>query len=234
MAGRHIVAMGGGGFSMEDPLLDRYVLDLVDKPAPRVCFIPTASGDADGYIEKFMAAFTAYGAAPSVLRLFQREVADIGSFLGEQDLIYVGGGSTVNMLKIWEIHGVDKALRMAWATGVVLAGISAGANCWFEAFTTDSFGVGTAQPAEGLGFIKGSFTPHYSNEPARRPSLLELVASGGLPDGYACDDYAAIHFAGSRAKAIVSRPEAAAYRLSATDDPPGVSEVLLTATYLGR
>lgn len=224
--------MGGGGFSMDDPLLDRFVLDLVDSPSPKVCFIPTASGDSPGYIDKFTTAFTAYGAQPSVLSLFYREVDNIVEFLGGQDIIYVGGGSTVNMLNIWDIHGVDAALRMAWATGVVLAGLSAGANCWFEWFTTDSFRVGRADPAEGLGFLKGSFSPHHSSEPARRPEYAKLIASGTIPDGYACDDYAAIHFAGNAHQAITSRPDAAAYRVSHAEGE-SFDEVKLTAAYLG-
>jgi peptidase E len=232
MAVRHVVAMGGGGFSMDDPLLDRFLLDLVDSSSPRVCFIPTASGDSASYSDKFTTAFTAYGAQPSVLSLFYREVDNIVEFLASQDVIYVGGGNTVNMLKIWEIHGVDAALHMAWENGVVLAGLSAGANCWFEAFTTDSYRVGRADPAEGLGFLSGSFSPHHSSEPARRPEYARLIAAGDIPAGYACDDFAAIHFTGDAHQAITSRPEAAAYRVSQADGG-SFDEVKLTAAYLG-
>lgn len=228
---RHIVAMGGGGFSDDDPLLDRYVLDLVDAPRPAVCFIPTASGDAPGYIDKFHAAFTAYGAQPAVLGLFQREIDDIDEFLEAQDVVYVGGGNTVNMLAIWKLHGVDAALRRAWERGVVLAGLSAGANCWFEAFTTDSFRIGGADPAAGLGLVSGSFSPHHSGEPARRPAFGRLIADGTLPAGYACDDYAAIHVAENDHRAIASRPEASAYRVTRVDD--GYEETRLPATALG-
>jgi len=232
MTERHIVAMGGGGFSMDDPLLDRFVLDLVDSPSPKVCFVPTASGDSPGYVDKFCAAFTAYGAQPSVLSLFYREVDNIVEFLGTQDAIYVGGGNTVNMLKIWEIHGVDEAMRAAWQGGVVLAGLSAGANCWFDAFTTDSYHVGGADPAVGLGLLAGSFSPHHSSEPARRPAFAKLIAEGTLPAGYACDDYAAIHFSGDAHQAITSRPGAAAYRVSPGEGDT-FDEVQLTAAYLG-
>lgn len=217
---------------MDDPLLDRFVLDLVDSPSPKVCFVGTASGDSPGYADKFHAAFTTYGARPSVLNLFDREVDNLVEFLGTQDVIYVGGGNTVNMLAIWKLHRVDEALRAAWEGGVVLAGISAGANCWFEAFTTDSFRKGAADPAEGLGFLRGSFSSHHSNEPARRTTFTQLIAEGSLPAGYGCDDFAAIHFAGEAHEAITSRPEAAAFRVS-----PGASgtcdEVKLTAAYLG-
>lgn len=224
--------MGGGGFSMDDPLLDRFVLELVDSAQPKVCFVPTASGDSPGYVDKFHAAFTAYGAQPSVLGLFYRSVDNMVEFLSSQDVIYVGGGNTVNMVAIWQIHAVDAAIRAAWENGVVLAGLSAGANCWFEAFTTDSFRIGSADPAEGLGLLQGSFSPHHSSEPARRPAFGDLIAKGVIPAGYACDDYAAIHFAGEAHQAITSRPEAAAYRVSQTETQ-GFEEVRLTAAYLG-
>ncbi len=224
--------MGGGGFTMEDPLLDRYVLGLLDSPKPAVCFVPTASGDSLSYIEKFTTAFTAYGAEPSVLRLFERDVDDIVGFLATRDLIYVGGGNTLNMLAIWNLHGVDTALRTAWESGVVLAGLSAGAGCWFEAFTTHSFGADTAAAGEGLGFLEGSFSPHHSSEPTRRPAVARMIADGTLPPGYACDDFAAIHFRDDTHRAIVSRPDAAAYRVTPGDGDTW-SETRLDGAYLG-
>jgi peptidase E len=208
--------MGGGGFLMGDPLLDRFVLGLVDTARPRICFVPTASGDADAAVARFFEAFPARSFEPSVLRLFHREVDDVGGFLGEQHVVYVGGGNTLNMLAIWRLHGVDTALRGAWEAGVVMAGISAGANCWFEASTTDSYLLGRADPLlDGLGLVPGSFTPHYSSEPARRPSLLALVANGALPDGHACDDFAALHVVdGEVREAVASLRGAAAYRVT--------------------
>ena len=142
-----IVAMGGGGFSMEpdNPLLDDYVLDLArgqrGRERPRVCFLATASGDSPAYIAKFYAAF-ARRAEASHLALFIRTVDDIDAFLLDQDVIYVGGGNTENMLAIWRVHGVDRALGRAWESGVVLTGLSAGSLCWFETGSTDSFGPG--------------------------------------------------------------------------------------------
>jgi peptidase E len=215
---RHVVAMGGGGFSMDDPVLDRYVLDLTGASRPKVCFLPTASGDAAGYQEAFLAAFPPTAFAPSVLRLFEREVADVAALLGEQDVVYVGGGNTAIMLAAWRLHGVDAALRAAWEAGVVMAGLSAGANCWFEASTTDSFLLGRADPLrDGLGFLAGSFTPHYDGEAARRPSLHTLVATGALPPGLACDDFAAVRFSGTEmVEAVASRPGASCYRVVRT------------------
>lgn len=226
------MAMGGGGFTMDDPLLDRYVLGLVDSPKPKVCFVPTASGDAAAYIDQFTTAFTAYGAEPSVLRLFERDVDDIVEFLGSQDAVYVGGGNTVNMLAIWKLHGVDDALRNAWEKGVVLAGLSAGACCWFEAFTTNSYGSDSVAAGDGLGFLEGSFSPHHSSEPTRRPALARMIGDGTLPPGFACDDFAAIHFEDTGHQAITSRRDAAAYRV-APGEVDTWKEVQLTSSYLG-
>ncbi len=143
----------------------------------------------------------------------------------EQDVVYVGGGNTVSLLAVWRAHGVDRALRDAYDGGVVLAGMSAGANCWFEACTTDSFQLGRADPlADGLGFVPGSFTPHYDSEPARRPAVLELVASGALPPGFACDDYAAVHLVDGalrEALAITARGSGAPRGTGRRRDPRG-------------
>ena len=216
MTDRHIVAMGGGGFSYDDPVLDRYVLDLVSAGRPKVCLLPTAAASAATYVTRFLGAFPSSSFEPSFLDLFDRTVADPGSFLAEQDLIYVGGGNTANMLAIWRVHGVDRALREAWEGGVVLCGLSAGANCWFEASTTDSFLLGRADPlADGLGLLPGSFCPHYDSEEERRPAFHALVARGALPAGVACDDHAAAHFVGTELlEAVASRPGAGAYRVT--------------------
>jgi len=223
---RQVVAMGGGGWTMQDPVLDRFVLSLTDARRPRICFVPTASGDHPASAG-FHEAFPASGFDASILWLFDRTVADVGSFLGEQDIVYVGGGNTVSMLAIWRAHGVDVALRAASEAGVVLAGMSAGANCWFEASTTDSFLLGHADPLlDGLGLIAGSFTPHYDGEPARRPAVHRLVGSGALPDGYACDDFAAVHAVDGEVRAsVASRAGARAFRVERNGD--GISEVAL-------
>lgn len=225
--------MGGGGFSDDDPVLDRYVFDLVDASRPRVCFVPTASGDIPPYLVRFYEAFPARSFETSVLRLFQREVEDLDAFLGEHDVIYVGGGNTANLLDVWRRHGVDRALASAWEAGVVLCGVSAGANCWFEASTTDSFLVGRADPLlDGLGLLPGAFSPHFDSEPARRPRFHELVGTGELPDGLACDDFAAVRFDGTTlVEAVASRPGAGAYRVARSAS--GATEERLPIRALG-
>ena len=164
--------MGGGGFSMEpdNPLLDDFVLALADADRPRVCFLPTASGDSEAYIVNFYAAFASRAEA-SHLALFSRTVPDIEAALLKQHVIYVGGGNTANMIAIWRTHGVDRILRSAWDAGVVLAGLSAGSICWFEAGTTDSYGPDLSVFADGLGLLAGSHCPHYDGRRRRSPRV---------------------------------------------------------------
>jgi len=238
MTQRTVVAMGGGGFSMEpdNTLLDDHVLELARRSRgharPRVCFLATASGDAAGYIADFYAAFAGRAEATH-LALFVRTVDDIGGFLLDQDVVYVGGGNTENMLAIWRVHGVDRALRLAWEAGVVMTGLSAGSLCWFETGTTDSFGKGLAALSGGLGLIPGSHAPHYDGEPTRRPLYQRLVADGVLPDGYAADDGAALVFAGTALTEVVaSRPEALGYRVERSPAEVAI-ETALPTRYLG-
>jgi dipeptidase E len=131
------------------------------------------------------------------LPLFRTSIADIDSFLAVQDLIFVGGGNTRNMLLLWHAWGVDTALQHAWNNGVILAGVSAGAICWFEGGLTDSF-PGLLRPLPGLSWLRGSFCPHYDSEPGRRSAFQEAIASGALPAGYAVDDDVALHFSDGR------------------------------------
>ena len=217
MITRHIVAMGGGGFSRDpdNPLLDNYVFRLTGKRRPKVCFLATASGDAEGYIERFYKAMPRSRCQASHVSLFQRTKVAVATFLLGQDIIYVGGGNTANLLAIWRVHGVDRTLRTAWRQGVVLAGTSAGANCWFAASSTDSFGPLSAL-RDGLGLLPGAVCPHYDGEINRRPTFHRFIANQQLPDGYALDDGAAGHFVGRRlAAAVSSLPHAKVYRVFA-------------------
>lgn len=116
---KQIAALGGGGFSMEPEnlLLDDFVLGLTGKPRPKVCFVPTASGDSEGYVQKFYDAFPTERAETAHLALFHRTVRDLRTFVLAQDVIYVGGGSTVSLLAVWQAHGLDAVLREAWEAG---------------------------------------------------------------------------------------------------------------------
>jgi dipeptidase E len=231
MAERHIVAMGGGGFLQEAPsLMDDFVLGLAGVPEPRVCYLGTAMGDEPGNIARFHRAFPPGRARATHLHLFARDGTDPRAHLLAQDVIYVGGGNTVNMLAVWRAHGVDAALREAWERGVVLCGMSAGSLCWFEAGITDSYGPLRALH-DGLGLLAGSNCPHYDSEAARRPAYTRAVAEG-FPAGIAADDFCGLHFSGTAlAEAVSSQPAAAAYRVER--GPDGAVETPIPARYLG-
>lgn len=228
--------MGGGGFSMEpgNRLLDEFVLTMARSSQPRVCFLPTASGDAEGYVARFYRAFAALDCRPADLRLFQRDVLDLESFILAQDVIYVGGGNTLNLLAVWRAHGLDLVLRRAWEEGVVMCGLSAGMNCWFSQSVTDSFGAARLAPLrDGLGLLPGSCCPHYDGEAQRRPAFHGFISSGELADGFAADDGAALVFRGDTlTEAVTSRPRAAAYRVRRTAEGQS-NEQRIPARYLG-
>jgi dipeptidase E len=235
MARRRIFTLGGGGFSMEpdNPALDDFLLSISRNPArPKVCFVPTASGDNEGYVAHFRDSFSDGRAEPSVLCLFPRQHADLREFVLAQDVVYVGGGSTANLLAVWRTHGLDRILKEAYDEGVVLAGISAGMNCWFEASVTDSFGPDLAPLHDGLGFLAGSACPHYDGEELRAGTYRGLVADG-FPSGHAADDGCGLLFEdGELADVVCSRPKADAYYVS--DGPDGPTERPLGARYLGE
>lgn len=210
---RHIVSLGGGGIVDYSKMRD-YLLGLTGKERPRVCFLPTASGDSDQYVAWFYRAFGPGRCRPTDLQLFYRHVVDLRALLLEQDVIYVGGGNTANMLAVWRVHGVDAILKEAWEAGTVLCGPSAGGLCWFDCGVTDSFGLQLDALQDGLGFLSGSFCPHYDAEERRRPVYTRLVADGVLPSGYATDNLTGIHFVGTDlSEAVSTSPDAAAYRV---------------------
>jgi dipeptidase E len=210
--------MGGGGFTMSDRsiALDRLVLTLTGKPVPKVCFLPTASGDGRDQTTRFLERFSGWPCEPSVLSLFHlgRDRIDPREHLLAQDAIYVGGGSMRNMLAVWREHAVDEAMRSAWERGIVLAGLSAGAMCWFEGGITMSGGA--PRPAAGLALVEGSMSVHLDGEPERLPAYREAVATGELAPGYAVDDCAALLLHGTRvASCVSSRPGARVLRIRA-------------------
>jgi peptidase E len=222
-----IVALGGASLQpgSTDGPLHQYLLDLTGETYPRVCFVGTASGDDPTYMAAFYGWF-ARRAQATHLGLFDRRIDDIAAFLLGHDLIYVGGGNTANLLAVWRTHGVDDALRRAWEAGVILAGPSAGAVCWFEGGSTDSFGPEIGALNDGLGFLPGSFCPHYDSESLRRPRYHELVGDGTLPNGYAADDGVGVLFRGTAmAEVVASLPETRAFRVERS--PTGVEETSL-------
>jgi dipeptidase E len=232
---RRILALGGHDFTSRPP--DRAVCELLLRLAgergserPRICILPTASGDTSEQIGRFYAAFGERSCEPSDLSLFRlgRRPMELRDHLLSQDLIYVGGGSMVNLLAVWEAHDIASILSLAWRRGIVLAGQSAGAMCWFEAGVTKSSGKPLV--AAGLGLLPGSLCVHYNNEPERRAAYLQAVAEG-MPGGYGLDDYAGLLWEGEDSpSALTARRGARAYRVCARDD--GVSESPLPARFL--
>jgi dipeptidase E len=199
-----------------NPLLDDFVLTLTRLPEPRILFLPTASGDTTTQINAFYARFGGRACLPTHLSLFR--LADIEGSLEEivlgQDVVYVGGGSMRNLLAIWRAHRLDHLLTRAWQQGTVLAGLSAGAMCWFEGGVTCS--SGSPEPIAGLGLLAGSLTVHADGEPERLPVWLTSVREGTLPGGWAADDGVGLLFRGQLLERVVSsRPGATAQRVDA-------------------
>lgn len=219
----HIVTAGGGGFSSSPHFaptaLDRYLLDLSGKQSPMVCFVPTASADDPTYINRFFVAYGALGVRTMVLTLWSDARHSVER-LAEADVVVVGGGSTVNLIALWQAHGVGERLRARHAAGdVVMGGVSAGASCWYEACVTDSFGSMDAWIG-GLGLVPGSFCPHLDSEAARAPLYSDAVARGILPPGFAADDGAAVHYTdGIVTEFLTERPGARVHRVFASNEP---------------
>jgi dipeptidase E len=215
MPGRTIFAMGGGGFLTDpaDAALERYILGLARGIEPRICFLPTASGDPQDAIVRFHAAFDPLPCRPSALDLFRLHGRDLDlrAHLLAQDAVYVGGGSMRNLLAIWREHGLDRILPEAWERGVVLCGLSAGSMCWFRHGITKS--GGPPELVAGLGLLPYSNSVHWTAEPDRRAAYASAVADG-LEPGWGVDDGAGLCFDGPELVETVSaRPEARAYRV---------------------
>jgi peptidase E len=209
-----VIAMGGGGFSMdpENAALDQYVLAQARKRNPSVCFLATARGDADTYIVRFYAAFTKHRCRPTHVALFDR-TPNLMEVLLAQEVIYVGGGNTKSMLAVWREWQIPALLRRAWRSGVVLAGISAGAIRWFKVGVSDSW-AGRLAALPCLGFLPGTCCPHYDGEPERRPALHRLVKQASVPKALALDDGAAAHSLDrSLLRIVSSRPNACGYEV---------------------
>ena len=163
---RHIIAISGGGFSEEEnAFIDNYLLTIkrVERPIA-IAFIPTASNDATGYVEKFHSAFQ--HELTSHLLIEDLSSPNIYEIVKQLDIIYIGGGNTQYMLDVWRKTGFDRVLIDAYHQGVIIAGISAGAMCLFDQCFSEKAG-GTYEQFNGLNLLRGSFCPHY-NDPTRK------------------------------------------------------------------
>jgi peptidase E len=209
-----------GGRELFDPQLIDYVLSFATRPRPKVLFLATASGDSPAYLLTFYQQLAGRDLRLEHLALFDRTVDDLDALIRDQDVIVVGGGNTANMLAIWRVHGVDRALRAAYDGGTVLTGWSAGCICWFEGGTTDSFTPELGALRDGLGLLTGSATPHYDSE-ERRPMVYAREIAAGLPAGIALDDGVAASYADERLVEVVSgRADGRAFLVDSAGEHP--------------
>jgi len=230
---KQIIALGGGGFSMEpeNPLLDDYILSQARQVNPKICFLPTASGDAQDYIERFYKAFQKKQCIPNHLSLFRGKTSKIENFILSQDIIYVGGGNTRNLILLWKEWKLDNAIRKAYENGTMLCGISAGSICWFEQGLTDSI-PNELNKLDCLGFLSGSNCPHFDGESERQASYKNKILSQEMLPGFACDDGVGLHFINEKlVKIITSRKDTYAFKFEVLDGQ--LIEEKLTPLFLG-
>lgn len=229
-----IVAIGGAEFQMrpENEALHDYIVSLLASAEPRICLVPTASGDPRDQIAAFHATMERRGVLASSISLFRLgELShDPAEHLLAQDAIYVTGGSMVNLMALWREHGIDRLMRRAHERDILLCGYSAGSMCWFE--TGVSRGGGLPAPVAGIGLLAGSHCVHYSQDPSRRDAYRRAIAGGGIGPGLALDDHAAALFRnGELVEAVRSRETASAFRVEprsggAVDETPVETRLL--------
>ena len=190
---RNIIAIGGGGFGANpgQGVIENYILKQTKKKNPRICFIPTATGDNEAYKVNFYSTFTNLNCYPSHLDFFKR-TPDLNELILNQDAIFVGGGNTKSMLAVWKEWGLDKILKKAYLNGTVMSGVSAGAICWFQNGITDSW-ASNLKMMPCLNFVKGTCCPHYDEEPERKPAVRNLLLRNKIKNVYAVDGGAALH-----------------------------------------
>lgn len=222
----------GGNFG---PSYIKYMAALTDKLSPEICFIPTASADSSESIHDWYARCADLSVKPHVLRTFIRSSSEQHTFeetLLHMDAIIVGGGNTLNMLAIWQAHGIDVLLEKAYNRGIVLGGGSAGSMCWFKSSLTDSR-PHSLSPIYCLGFLDYSHCPHYHSEADRRPLFYQAILDGQMQPAYACDDMAGLLFVnGKLAKAVSLNNENNSYFLSVCDGK--IKEDLLPSDILNE
>ena len=190
---KQIIAIGGGGFGRNPKNLDieSYIIDNARVSRPKICFIPTATGEDKSYIVNFYKAFSKLHCIPSHLEFFAR-TPDLRNLILDQDIVFVGGGNTKSMLAVWNEWGLPNLLKKAYINGAVLAGVSAGAICWFNRGVTDSW-ANSLKIMDCLGFVDGNCCPHYDEEEERRPAVYKFLKNGKLEQCYAIEGGCAIH-----------------------------------------
>jgi peptidase E len=228
MKGR-ILAMGGHEFDRLDgnEAIVEHIISLTGKEAPKICLLPTASGDPEDQIARFRRSFGSRGCEVSDISLFRlgANPVDVAAHLIKQDAIYVGGGSLVNLVAVWQPHGIAELVERCLEQGVMVVGQSAGAMCWFEAGITSS--SGRPEPATGLGLLEGSLCVHYHRDPERRSRYLAAVGDEIAP-GFGADDQTGLLFTdGELTEVFTARESAGVWKVRPGDD--GVVEEPLEA-----
>ena len=190
---KQIIAIGGGGFGREVGALkiEKYIVQQSNKVKPKICFIPTATGDDQGYIDNFYKAFNSLDCITSHIDFFKRTI-NLRTHIFNQDIVFVGGGNTKSMLAVWREWELDAILKEAYEKNIIMSGVSAGAICWFEKGITDSW-KDHQSIIPCLGFVKGICCPHYDEEPERVPFVKEILETNKIDECIAIDGYCALH-----------------------------------------
>ena len=212
---RNIIAIGGGGFggSPGQGIIEQYILNQTRKKRPKICFIPTATGDNEAYKVNFYSTFTKLNCEPTHLDFFKR-TPDLKKLILNQDVIFVGGGNTKSMLAVWKEWKLDKILKEAYRNGVVMSGVSAGAICWFQNGITDSW-ASELKIMPCLNFVRGTCCPHYDEEPERKPFVKKLLDRKKVKKIYAVDGGVALHIKNEENfKSVVFRKTKSSYAVS--------------------
>ena len=212
---RNIIAIGGGGFggSPGQGIIEEYILNQTRKKRPKICFIPTATGDNEAYKVNFYSTFSKLNCEPTHLDFFKR-TPDLKKLILNQDVIFVGGGNTKSMLAVWKEWKLDKILKEAYRNGKVMSGVSAGAICWFQNGITDSW-ASELKIMPCLNFVRGTCCPHYDEEPERKPFVKNLLDRKKVKKIYAVDGGVALHIKNEEDfKSVVFRKTKSSYAVS--------------------
>jgi dipeptidase E len=229
---RQIIAMGGLKEGAQREFIYKYILEAKNKKKPKICFVPTAGGDTPESFYLLYSIFSKFDCEMSHLSLVFPETADPESLILAQDIVLVPGGNTKNMLALWREWGLDVILRKAYDNGILLAGWSAGALCWFQEGVTDSI-PGELNAMKCLGFLEGSCCPHYDGDPKRPTVYHKLLEEKKLRPGVAIEDATALHYVDEKlTKSVSFAPGSKAYAVG--NERGHVLETELITHYLGE
>lgn len=240
---RKLVVIGGGEIGNFETLpFDKRNVELTKKKNPKALFIPTASGEPNGYIKKFQKVYgKKLGCKTDVLYLLNEKPTkkELRKKILSSDLIYVGGGNTLKMMKRWRFLGVDKILKEAYKRGIVLSGISAGGICWFESGHSDSRSFNNPENwdyinVHGLGIIKGIHCPHFNGQTKkikRRKNFTNFMKKYSSV-GIAIDNNCAIEFIDDQFKVLTSKRDRKAYKVFKKNKKIIIEEIPKKKNYL--